>query len=115
MSGLSARQLLQVLVNQKDYVPEALDAMRQELEAAEAEGKRLSEVAAERADLPLEKGWEYAYFFGAILVCTPFIAFLYRYHGEKGYHRRAQESLRMTFLGILFYIALLSTLHRLLA
>ena len=124
MAALSDRQLLQVMVDRKDYVPEALRAAEAEIarrsipgevvEAALEEGKRRLAFAREQEDLSLSPAYVWAYFFLAFLTFTPFVAFFYRYHAERGYANRSQESMRMVFLGILFYLALGGTLYRML-
>ena len=122
MSSLSDQQLLQVMVDRKDYVPEALRAAEAEiarraipdpiLDAALAEGERRKSIADERSDVPLSFTYQWLYFGLSFLACTPMVAFFYRYHAESGYDRRSQESLRMVFLGILFYLALAGTIYR---
>ncbi len=122
MAALSDRQLLQVLVDKKDYVPEALRAAEAEIarrtipdeviDAALEEGQRRATIANEREGVSLSEANKWLYFFLSFLSFTPMVVFFYRYHSERGYALRSQQSMQMVFLGILFYLALGGTVYR---
>ena len=122
MAGLNNQQLMQVLVEQKDYVPQALKAAEieirsrkvgeEEINLALEEGLKTKQEADFFSDQSLKEPWPLLYFWFAFLSFTPFMVLFYRYHIEKGYHRRSFESMRLVFLGILFYVALGGVLNR---
>lgn len=122
MASLSDEQLLRVMVERKDYVPEALRAAERELASREVpthdinaailKGHELSQIAREREQIPLETWQLWAYFLLSFLSFTPFVAFFYGYHSSQGYSLKSTQSMRQVLLGILFYAALISTLNR---
>lgn len=116
MASLSNEQLIRIMVERKDYVPEALRAAERELarrqvelsvvNQAIAEGERLRELENSRSDIPLTDKERWAYFFLSFITFTPMVAFFYRYHAEKGYSLKSNQSMGQVALGLLFYIAL---------
>lgn len=122
VAGLSDRQLLRMFAERQDYVPEAmwaaeLEVGRREIpaevvEQAKAHGLKAAAEAQEKSEIPLGLRWKILYFVLSPLALTPVVAFLYRHHAERDYTRRSTESLEMTFLGLLFYMAVYGVLLR---
>lgn len=112
-----------MLLNRRDYVPDAVMAAReelekrglsrQELEVLEAESLALQAAAEARAELPLSNRDKQLYFIFSFLMFTPFVAFFYRKYLDAGEERRAWDSMAMVLLGLLFYFALYRVLGQL--
>lgn len=122
MARLSNRQLLQVMLDRADYVPEALTAAEAELRSRgipEAElshaisaGETRKAEVDRLAALPLSTRLKVLYFLLSFLLFTPFVAIFFRYYAEKGMAKRSVESIQQVVLGMLFYFAVLSVLNR---
>jgi RsiW-degrading membrane proteinase PrsW (M82 family) len=122
MARLSDEQLEKVLLERRDYVPEALLACEaelrarglstSELEALEAEGKALEAAADAIAELPLSQTERLLYFIFAPMLFTPLVGFFYRRFAEKGEEQRAWDSITMVLLGNLFYLAAYGVIQR---
>lgn len=122
MAGKNEEELSSVLLNRRDYVPDAVTAARkelenrglsrQELEVLEAEGLALQAAAEARAELPLSNREKQLYFIFSFLLVTPLAAFFYRKYLDIGEEQRGWDSIAMVLLGLLFYTALYSVLHR---
>ena len=122
MAGKNEEELSTVLLNRREYVPDAVMAARQELEkrglsrqeleVLEAEGLALQAAAEARAELPLSIREKQLYFIFSFLLLTPLAAFFYRKYMDTGEERRGWDSIAMVLLGLLFYIALYHVLNR---
>lgn len=110
------------MAERQDYVPEALRAAEAEiarreipmavLDQALAVGKQAEAEALERKDIPLPRHWKFLYFFFSFLIISPVVVFFFRHHADRNYDRRSMESIEMTFLGFLFYMAAYGVLMR---
>lgn len=122
MARLSDMALLRVFAERQDYVPEALRAAEEELdrrkipqnivEQAIEVGKQAQAIALERKNIPLSSTWKALYFVFAPFALSPIVVFFFRYHADRDYDLRSVESINMTFLGLLFYMAAYGVLLR---
>lgn len=114
MAKLSDEELYDVLANEADYLPEAIDAAKKEIQNRNLSSEKLAEfethvqekqqAETEKAGLPLSWPIRIFMFLFPLGVAQILVSEYYR---NQGYQRKAKECWTWMGYGILFYIALI--------
>ncbi len=117
MSGRSTRQLLALLRERDDYVPDAVAAAMAELKRrgvsafdvsnAWDDGELEAEARLRLASIPLQKSWKIFWLLLPFLALTPLGAFYIRRYVDGGYRRRSIQFLEAVIIGFTGYLILL--------